>query len=108
MRGVLLNTDNDPDGLREVKEKALKELPKGPFSRQAKVHCIKAGPGCGKSYIIRELADENDLVPAPFAKLSGDYRNLKGPTGNSYNLTFTQHKSLNGSFNDKSHPNLPR
>uniref|UniRef100_A0A1B6DRE7 Alphavirus-like MT domain-containing protein n=1 Tax=Clastoptera arizonana TaxID=38151 RepID=A0A1B6DRE7_9HEMI len=95
LRGDLLNTDGDPPGLAAVKKKALEGLPSKAFNRKVRIHYVKAGPGCGKSHMIRLLADENDLVCAPFSKLIGDYTNLKSKTGEYYNLTFkTQHRAI--------------
>lgn len=63
--------------------------------REVKVHYIKAGPGCGKSYIIRKLANENDLVLAPFTKVKTDYEKLTNDQGVIYDLTFkTTHRAM--------------
>lgn len=87
--------DSDPPGIKEVKKRALTELPRMPFERDVKVDYIKAGPGCGKSYVIRQMADENDLVLAPFSKLKPDYEKLRSPTGELYDLCFkTQHRAM--------------
>lgn len=60
LKTSLMDNDKDPAGLAKVKDRACKCMPKAPFSRRAKVRYIRAGPGCGKSYIIRKLADEED------------------------------------------------
>lgn len=90
----LLDRDNDPETLANVKKLAQKNMPKTSFKRRTRVHYIEAGPGCGKSYIIRQLATENDLVLAPFCKLRPDYENIQGPDG-KYSLPFkTQHRAM--------------
>lgn len=87
-------SDQDPPGIREVKKRTLDHVPRGSFSRQVRVHYIRAGPGCGKSYVIRQLADENDLVLAPFSKLKTDYEKIKETNRSSYDLPFkTQHRA---------------
>lgn len=95
MRAKLLDTDNDPGALRDVKSRAQKAMPKVAFSRKVKVHYIKAGPGCGKSYVTQLLADENDLIVAPFTKLKTDYKGLRNARGEKYNLNFkTTHRAM--------------
>lgn len=81
LKNDLRESDQDPPGIREVKKRALDHVPRGSFSRQVRVHYIRAGPGCGKSYVIRQLADENDLLLAPFSKLKTDYEKIKGTNG---------------------------
>ncbi|UHK03121.1 MAG: RNA-dependent RNA polymerase [Sanya benyvirus 1] len=94
-QNVLCANDNDPSGLKSVKERCLKSMPKTQFSRKIKVRYIEAGPGCGKSYMIRQLAGENDLVLAPFSKLRPDYMNLHKENGETYDLNFkTQHRAM--------------
>lgn len=94
MTAQLLDRDNDPETLANVKKLAQKNMPKTSFKRKTRVHYIEAGPGCGKSYIIRQLATENDLVLAPFCKLRPDYENIQGPDG-KYSLPFkTQHRAM--------------
>lgn len=95
LKNDLRESDQDPPGLREVKKRALEHMPRSVFSHQVKVHYIKAGPGCGKSFLIRQLADENDLVLAPFSKLKTDYEKIKGTNGSQYDLPFkTQHRAM--------------
>lgn len=95
MRNNLRDSDADPVGIREVKKRALEHVPKGAIERQARVHYIRAGPGCGKSYVIKLLADENDLILAPFSKLKSDYEKIISPTGHRYDLPFkTQHRGM--------------
>lgn len=95
MEGQLIDCDNDAPALKDAKSKAKEALPKSAFSRKVRVHYIRAGPGCGKSFIIRKLADENDLVLAPFSKLRPDYKSLVNKNGTTYDLTFkTQHRGM--------------
>lgn len=95
LKNDLRESDQDPPGIQEFKKRALDHVPRGSFSRQVRVHYIRAGPGCGKSYVIRQLADENDLVLAPFSKLKTDYEKIKGTNGSSYDLPFkTQHRAM--------------
>ncbi|KAG8247164.1 hypothetical protein J6590_066866 [Homalodisca vitripennis] len=95
MKPDLLNTDQDAAGLAKVKDRALKKLPSGAFTCRAKVRYVKAGPGCGKSNVIRTLADENDLILAPFTKLKADYEGLTNTRGERYDLTFkTTHRAM--------------
>jgi hypothetical protein len=93
----------------QIKEQSVKEsskfadllsavhkiLPKGPISTKCRVEYIKGGPGTGKSYLIRALADPvGDLVAAPFLKLRSDYTNQK-VNGVETSWDFhTQHKAL--------------
>lgn len=95
MEMVLADDDNDPPGLRNVKERAKKSMPKLGFSHTCRFHYILGGPGCGKSYIIRQLATKFDMVYAPFTKLMPDYKNLKNEFGEAYDLHFaTIHRGL--------------
>ncbi|UHR49697.1 MAG: RNA-dependent RNA polymerase [Guiyang benyvirus 2] len=96
LRGeLIIDTDNDPPGLANVKKRAYENLPSAGFSLNPKVYYIKAGPGCGKSYLIRQLATQRDLVMAPFTKLRPDYVDLKDEQGENYDLLFkTTHRAL--------------
>lgn len=78
-----ITNDEDVVGLKAVKERAYKNMPKCAFSTTATMHYIKAGPGCGKSYLIRKLATEHDLVLAPFTKLMTDYKHVKDDVNES-------------------------
>lgn len=87
--------DNDAVGLKTVKDRCAKALPTAGFKREVKMYLIEAGPGCGKSYMIRQLADEHDLILAPFTKLRPDYINLTNDPGGKYDLTFkTTHRAM--------------
>lgn len=95
LKGSLIDTDNDHPGLANVKKRAYENLPSAGFRQRVKVFYIKAGPGCGKSYLIRQLATTQDLVMAPFTKLRPDYVDLKDESGESYDLLFkTTHRAL--------------
>lgn len=61
-----MDTDEDPTGLANVKELAkIFFFPKSGFNRKVRVNYIMAGPGYGKSFIIRLLADQSDLILSP-------------------------------------------
>lgn len=95
LRVTLMDSDMDPPGLAAVKKRCLENLPTSGFEHSVKVHYIRAGPGCGKSYLIRQLATTSDLVMAPFTKLKADYSELQGPDGERYNLLFkTTHRAM--------------
>nr|WKB14780.1 replication-associated protein [Wheat yellow stripe virus] len=70
-------------------------LPKTAFEVTVRIEYIKGGPGTGKSYIIRKLADPiRDLIVAPFLKLRSDYQN-QNVNGQLVSWEFhTQHKAL--------------
>nr|UNY47209.1 MAG: ORF1 [Benyviridae sp.] len=91
----LIDNDNDPVGLKKVKERAQESMPKQAFQRACRVHYVQAGPGCGKSYLIRKLATEADLVLAPFTKLMPDYKHVVGEDGIERDLLFkTTHRAM--------------
>nr|QPL17790.1 replicase [Pistacia ribo-like virus] len=95
IKAELMNNDQDPPGLREVKDLAKKCFPRNSINRTVKVNYIRAGPGCGKSYLIRKLADEGDLILAPFSKLAADYKRLTKENGDVYDLPFkTIHRAV--------------
>lgn len=91
----LIDNDNDAAGLKAVKERAAKNLPTTGFKHTVVMRVLEAGPGCGKSYIIRQMATEHDLVLAPFTKLRSDYTGLVSSNGESYDLNFkTTHRAM--------------
>lgn len=95
LRAKLIDTDNDPEGLANVKKRCYQAMPVTGFQRKVKIYYIRAGPGCGKSYLIRKLATGHDLVLAPFTKLKPDYVNLKDENGDNYDLQFkTTHRAM--------------
>jgi hypothetical protein len=95
MEAKLADDDKDPPGLREVKKRAKQAMPKTSFEHTARFHYILGGPGCGKSYIIKQLATQFDLIYAPFTKLMSDYRGLVDNWGERYDLHFaTVHRGL--------------
>lgn len=59
----MIDNDNDPVGLKAVKERAATVIPNMGLKTSTKVYYIEAGPGCGKSYAIRQLAAQKDCVP---------------------------------------------
>lgn len=77
MLAELADTDMDAQGLKAVKEQAKTYIPKGGFSKTARVRYVRGGPGCGKSVLIRNMIEEGDVVIAPFSKLMADYTNMK-------------------------------
>lgn len=83
-----------PAGLAKTFEDTHKILPVDAFSVEAEVEYIKGGPGCGKSYIIRALADPMlNLIAAPFLKLRSDYQQVE-VEGRKVDFRFhTQHKA---------------
>jgi len=95
LKTSLIDTDEDAPGLASVKKRCLTNLPVCGFKRKVKVHYIRAGPGCGKSYLIRVLAEPRDLVLAPFTKLKADYEDLIDENGERYDLVFkTTHRAM--------------
>lgn len=91
----LLANDEDPAGLKAVKERCLKAMPTTGFKRKVFINLIEAGPGCGKSYLIRQLATTTDLILAPFTKLKADYMDLNSDDGEKYDLNFkTAHRAM--------------
>nr|QUW17250.1 replication-associated protein [Rice stripe necrosis virus] len=76
-------------------KRVRKLIPIAPFKKTVRLEYIKGGPGTGKSFLIRALADPvRDLVVAPFLKLRSDYQN-QGPVGGETTWNFhTQHKAL--------------
>jgi hypothetical protein len=95
LENELIDTDNDPMGLAKIKDRAKLALPKSAFSKTVKIHYIRGGPGTGKSYVIRQLATERDLIVSPLVKLRTDYVNLVRPDGSKYDLNFaTTHRAL--------------
>lgn len=95
-RAELLNTDNDPPGLKAVKERCLTFVPKVGFEIAARVEYLFGGPGTGKSYMLRALAEDGSaLVLAPFTKLGSDYIDVKDSEGKDMDLVFkTTHRAL--------------
>lgn len=69
LEAKLMDTDNDPAGLANIKKRCKDAMPSSGFTRKVSIKYIKAGPGCGKSYLIRQLATTSDLVLASFTKL---------------------------------------
>lgn len=96
----LADDDADPEGIRKVKAAAKATLPKSGFNFKCPVYFIDAGPGCGKSYLIRAIAnEENDGIIAPFSKLMVDYKNVKrvDENGKTKNVDFyfkTTHRAM--------------
>lgn len=91
----LIDDDNDPQGLAAVKQEAAKNMPKSGFKKQVKAYYIKGGPGTGKSYIAKLLADTRDLIYAPFTKLKAEYMNVDDGYGNKRDLPFaTVHRGF--------------
>jgi len=93
----LADDDEDPPNLAAVKKAAKEVMPKSGFEHTCRVTYIRGGPGCGKSVMIRGLADVTDLILAPFNKLMPEYRNvIDKDTGERVNLEFkTQHRGIN-------------
>jgi len=95
LRTKLSDDDEDPPGLRDVKDRCKRNLPVAGFEHKCKIYHIRGGPGTGKSYIIRKLATQHDLVFAPFNKLGKDYKHLEGANGDNYDLFFqTTHRGV--------------
>lgn len=92
----LADDDTDPAGLRAVKAAAKKNVPRQGFSHNVKLYNFVGFYGTGKSYIIKKLASEKDLVLAPFTKLMTDYTNIQDKSsGDKYDLLFkTAHRGL--------------
>ncbi|AEK48983.1 polyprotein [Beet soil-borne mosaic virus] len=71
------------------------KIPTQAFEVSVRLEYIKGGPGTGKSFLIRSLADPiRDLVVAPFIKLRSDYQNQRvGDDVVSWDF-HTPHKAL--------------
>lgn len=84
--------------LKTVLDAAKLKVPSRDISWTGIVEIVKAGPGCGKSKLIRDLmaAIENGLVVAPFGKLRDDYMAKADPeTGVLSGTPFkTTHKAF--------------
>jgi len=95
LRNSLIDNDNDPIGLKAVKDRAAKKVPVTGFEHKCTVHYIRGGPGCGKSWFIRAFATTADLVYAPYTKLKPDYEQLVDDDGAKYDIPFkTTHRGL--------------
>jgi len=91
----LIDSDNDPAGLAAVKKRAKDNMPVVGFSHRVRMHHISGGPGTGKSFIIRTLADQRDLVLAPFTKLRSDYTGIDMGDGTTMDYNFkTTHRAM--------------
>jgi hypothetical protein len=91
----LVDTDQDPQKLAEIKTRCRENMPFGGFEHEVELHYIRGGPGTGKSHIIRQLATPRDIIYAPFTKLREDYINLTDDNGEKYNLNFkTTHRGM--------------
>jgi len=70
----LRSDDMDAAGLAKIKKRVIDRVPKQDAHTEVRIHYIEGGPGTGKSYIIRKLADDDsDCVYLPFNKLMSDY-----------------------------------
>lgn len=88
----LLNTQNDHEDLKKVKDRARAKMPKTKFVHRCQVMHIRGGPGVGKSRLIRFLADKLSLVAAPFTKLAADYQ--KTETQKKEIIFKTNHRTI--------------
>lgn len=90
----LMDDDDDAPGLAGVKQKAKELFPKAAFQHTCRVELIIGGPGTGKSYTIRSMADITSLILAPFTKLKPDYMDVKSVDGNIDLVFKTQHRAM--------------
>jgi len=96
----LEDCDKDTEQLATLKTRVKPNVPATGFSHKCRVEYIEGGPGAGKSFLLRQLLDQGDLVFAPFKKLHPDYRGLtiNDPSGKEigkYDLAFaTNHRLL--------------
>lgn len=65
--------------LHETLKKCLAFIPSVEMTWKGRVENVKAGPGCGKSYLARELYNEESMIVAPFNKLKSDYTQVPDP-----------------------------
>jgi hypothetical protein len=70
----MIPDDTDAVPLKEVKEKAKKEIPRSGFSVTAKFAIIQGAFGTGKSHQIKKVVTDEDVVLAPFKRLLADYQ----------------------------------
>jgi len=92
----LIDDDEDPIGLKTLKEKVKPAIPRSGFSKAVRFEYLMGGPGCGKSFLIRARATISDMIYAPFTKLKADYLKVPDPTdGTLRDLRFaTTHRGL--------------
>lgn len=104
LKSLLADTAKDHPGIKHVKEAALAKVPPSVFSHKAHIYYICGPPGTGKSYIIRALANRDDLVITPFTRLKQDYTNFIHPiTKQKSSLRcYTQHAA----FTALNHPRI--
>ncbi|KAF6215929.1 hypothetical protein GE061_000266 [Apolygus lucorum] len=77
----------------KVMDEARKNLPNSGFSYECEVVYVSAGPGCGKSFYVRTIAETGALILSPFVKLAGDYSDKTAGGTNKWNFK-TQHRAL--------------
>lgn len=92
----LIDDDEDPAGLAKLKADVKKYVPKQGFANHSKFSYVMGGPGAGKSYLIRAIAQDPDAIYVPFTKLKVDYESVPHPvTGKERDLRFaTTHRGL--------------
>lgn len=75
MLEVQIDTTGAPpeEGLTELKKKAADKLVSS-VDKHVNIQFIMAGPGCGKSTLIRALFKTGDGILIPFRKLKDDYK----------------------------------
>nr|AQM49941.1 replicase [Agaricus bisporus virus 13] len=76
-RNSLLPEDTDPEALARVKQAARAKCPSRGFSTETKYVFLEGAFGTGKSYQVKKLVQEGDVVIAPFKKLLDDYKEDK-------------------------------
>jgi len=74
----VIDTDNDPAKLAEIKAEAQANMPRSAFKLDVKLTLIEGGPGTGKSDFLRKyLHGKKALLYSPFVELRKDYTDFE-------------------------------
>ena len=70
----LKSNEDDNVCLHQLMKRAAGAFtPELPVAHQCDVEYFSAGPGCGKSYAVRQCYRDGDMIVAPLKKLMEDY-----------------------------------
>lgn len=99
-KNEMITASTDPtcaEGLAKTLKEAIEAVPSTGFTWRGRLELVKAGPGCGKSYVARALYDDDVMIYAPFSKLRADYMSQTREDGTMFDMLFkTTHKGLSG------------